>query len=101
MDADYRVYDGTSRDGQFVKYLSDRHKVWPRDSETGLLKKDQDTFTGMCKLYPHRTLAELRKALSGLRAAKLAIGRTAEPGVSTHSVKVGEEQPEIGTLPAG
>jgi DNA polymerase I len=76
VDADFGVYEGINfRKGWFRKYLAEHRMAWPRCPDTRQVKTDQDTFRNMCKLYPQlHPLAELRQAVSGLNAAKLAIG---------------------------
>jgi hypothetical protein len=75
IDADYRVFEGTSfRSRLFIDYLKNKKIPWPLAS-SGRLSLEDDTFRGMARRYPElEPLRELRATLSDLKLGKLAVG---------------------------
>ncbi len=75
IDADYRVYEGTTfKYERWEQYLSAHNISWPR-LDSGKLDLSDDTFREMAKAYPQVSpMRELRSSLSALKLNDLAVG---------------------------
>ena len=75
IDADYRVYEGTSfRENLFESYLGRAAITWPRHP-SGRLDLAEDTFREMAKIHcVIAPLHELRASIAQMRLSNLSVG---------------------------
>lgn len=96
IDANYKVYDGTSfKSDRWANWLMANGIPWIRLS-SGSLALDDDTFREMARAYPQvSSMRELRVSLSQMRLLDLAVGRDGRNRVmlSAFRAKTGRNQP--------
>ena len=76
IDSDYHVYEGrTFKTARFEDFLARNNIPWAR-LESGALDLSDNTFREAARAYPIiAPLRELRRALSSMRLADLAVGK--------------------------
>jgi DNA polymerase-1 len=100
IDQDYGVYDGTVfKEDKFESLVERLGLPWAR-LPSGKLRKDDDTFRDMARIFPVVSpLRELRHSIGKMRRADLAIGEDgrARTSLRPFSSKTSRNQPSSTT----